>query len=338
MLPVLTTLLLGCAKTPGTVDAFSAGIASTPSPHAELCRDSTMDDQSFCMPSHLETWLREGDLRFLEGEPVGQGASGVMRMDAEIRHADLSRPLIVDVKWKPAPRSFDGLNNSPRKEVAAYQVQKLFLPEDLRVVPPTVVRCVPTRPGHEVADRAGGPALPCVWGVVSQWVHNIEPPGAVDHPRFLVDPDYREQIANLNVFMYVIGHRDTHSENWFLSTDPQRLRAVSIDNGVAFSGLKNILHPVDWSQIHVPAVSRDTIERLRGISPADVDALRNLGAWRVTSDGVDRIDADEAVDEGITFEDGVLAHGLTAQETLQVLARIRDLVERVDRGELATFP
>src|SRR5438132_5592777 len=49
----------------------------------------------------------------------------------------------MTVKIKPAGAGADEFNNRPRYELAAYQLQKLFLDTAEYVVPPTVLRGVP---------------------------------------------------------------------------------------------------------------------------------------------------------------------------------------------------
>ena len=53
-------------------------------------------------------------------------------------------PETIIVKWKQAPENdIEHFNNSPRGELSAYQIQKLYLdPEDF-VVPLSLLHCVP---------------------------------------------------------------------------------------------------------------------------------------------------------------------------------------------------
>lgn len=50
---------------------------------------------------------------------------------------------LIQVKWKKAERGGEAVNNQPRYEFAAYELQKLFLEPEDYVVPPTAVRCLP---------------------------------------------------------------------------------------------------------------------------------------------------------------------------------------------------
>src|SRR5687767_8866029 len=49
---------------------------------------------------------------------------------------------VLLVKWAKAAPGASTFNNEPRYELAAYELQKLFLPEAEYVVPPTVSRVV----------------------------------------------------------------------------------------------------------------------------------------------------------------------------------------------------
>jgi hypothetical protein len=59
----------------------------------------------------------------------------------------------VWVEWKPMPRLLDGINDSPRKELAAYQFQELFLDPGDYVVPTSAPCCLETAYFHADAER-----------------------------------------------------------------------------------------------------------------------------------------------------------------------------------------
>lgn len=336
MLSPLVLALVGCLKTPGTPAHFVVNRPLETSSQALLCDDPTLEQDDFCMVTNRERLLRTAPLTFLTGEVIGEGASGVMKMRVQLEPDD-GPPLVLDTKWKPGPKQLSGLNNSPRKEVAAYQVQKLFLPEDRYVVPPTVMRCEPTLPNTLLSTRAGGGRLPCVWGVLSQWVDNVEAPEVIDRARLETDDAYRLAMADLNLLMIVISHRDTHAQNWMLSTDPDRVRAVSVDNGIAFSGLKNPNLDVDWSAPLFQAYPADAVEALRGITPADLETFAVLGAWRVQGDHLVPTEPVRPPKRGVRLENGVLVHGLQQRELDMMYARIQAFLQAVDDGHITTF-
>jgi hypothetical protein len=177
------------------------------------------------------------------------------------------------------------------------------------VVPPTVRHCFPT--------AVHGAAC----GVLSYWLEGVTSVadaakdgwfrGQHDHlldPKlFASDRRYRDSIARVNVLTYVIGHRDSHARNFVLARTGKRTPFVySIDNSLSFTMAPNPRIPPtkDWSKLHVPALPRTVIERLRSAS----DKLSSLEAA-----------------------------GLTSAEIDGVRARMADLVRRADRGELQLY-
>ncbi len=103
-------------------------------------------------PEVAEEALAQCQLQILSKRYAGRGLTGAYRAEARLPDTGMRFP----VKWKSMPGDLDGVNNSPRKELASYQVQRLFLdPEDF-VVPTSVARCLPPEafPDPEEHDRA----------------------------------------------------------------------------------------------------------------------------------------------------------------------------------------
>src|SRR5690606_31993935 len=121
-------VVMGCTRPPPPDWATS--------PPSVLCRDPRLEASDFCMPaSALETVLRRGDLRVTDAalSESGVTAPTKLRIETTMEGAVVS----FSAKFKPAPvEDVDAFNNSPRRELAAYQIQKLFLDEDDWVVPP----------------------------------------------------------------------------------------------------------------------------------------------------------------------------------------------------------
>ena len=70
----------------------------------------------------------------------------------------------------------EGWNNVPRKEAAAYQIQKWFLDPHEYVVPPTVTRCIRLEE-FRVVDPEPEPTADsgtCVFGASSLWIVDVE--------------------------------------------------------------------------------------------------------------------------------------------------------------------
>ena len=82
--------------------------------------------------------------------------------------------LVLDFKWKPVDPSwklvtqrYDGINNSPRKELAAWVIQRLFLDPEDYVVPFTTAYCVPLADYHAQEPARRNPpsmAASACWG------------------------------------------------------------------------------------------------------------------------------------------------------------------------------
>jgi hypothetical protein len=348
LVPLLLSAFLvsasGCVTVPGTVADFSINAPQEKTPEGVLCGQPDLPEDGFCMPGpEFERYMREGSIRFLDGKATAAGISGAMKMLIELTHPDVEQPMVFNVKWKPAPTSWAGVNNSPRKEIAAYQVQKLLLPTAEWVVPPTVMRCVPTAPGVALfPERAGGEELPCVWGMLSYWLNHLEGPGQIDWDRYEADLDYRRAISNLNMFMFLISHRDAHDKNWLLTTGPVDRRAVSVDNGISFSGISNPRVHTDWNGLMVPSVPIGMVERLRTVSDGDLGELLVVGRWLKTETSFVNQGDDGLYTEALhgttwTASTGELEHGLRVGELAGLRRRIVKLLRAVDSGRMGTY-
>src|SRR5262245_21916375 len=70
-------------------------------------------------PNELERVMRQKmEIRSAKG--AGSGIMGAMRIEAYYPKSHRT----LELKWKAAPDGGDGWNNTPRREIAAYQVQK----------------------------------------------------------------------------------------------------------------------------------------------------------------------------------------------------------------------
>lgn len=341
LLTVLICAVAACAKAPGTAKDFVRPAEVELSPPSKVCQDPDLQADDLCFPGmHMERWLQTGELRFVGVDDVDAGTSGIMKLLTGVVPAGQSEELFFYVKWKPANSAVSRLNNSPRKERAAYEVQKLFLPDDRWVVPPSVMRCLPSAPGRPLVEgRVMAGRVDCVWGQLSYWVSPLDAPGEVDWERIETDTDYARALGDLNILMYVIDHKDAHKDNWLLSDDPDRMRAVAPDNGVAFSGMRNPFVKNYWGNISLESLPADTIALLRTISDDDLHALHVLETWTVEDRALVRTeDADpDTVDGGVHMIDDTLTHGLRAGEIRRIRVRIDDLLARVDSGEIGTF-
>ena len=102
--------------------------------------------------------------------------------------------------------TLDEYNDSPRRQFAAYELQKLFLDPEDYVVPTSLAYCSPlaTYPRSGVAPQR--PTLPgstCVLGFLNIWLKDVTiSDDYYDEARFVSDPTYAYYLANCH---YCLG-------------------------------------------------------------------------------------------------------------------------------------
>ncbi len=284
--------------------------------------------------------------RRLEREPfnivdVGHTHGGIMTTEKlTLAFADGTR---VDVKWKAAANGGEGWNNSPRKELAAYRVQQLFLDPEDYLVPPVAVRCIPfdTYGPVDPEPEANLPHARCVYGTLSAWLSNVrEPETTWDPARFSSDPRFAYHFANLNILTDLIEHKDRRASNFLISTDEHNPQMFSIDNGIILGG--EVYNFLTWHFDHivVGGLPRKSVDRLKHVTPADVAALGVLAELQPDADGILRlVAATPGVDitEGQrTVGDGIQI-GLTRSEIDEMNQRLRAILADVDDGKEQAF-
>ena len=163
-------------------------------PPAELCADPALGPESLCVPAERITALLRGarfEVREVKGTSAGISGAKVLVL------ALPDEALTIKVKWKQSRRGGDGLNNTPRMEIAAYETQKLFLRPDEYVVPPTVGRCLPRGSFSDPLSAADFTfeGVPCLFGILSYWIEGTTDQGVMDLPRFARDAAYRRLAA-----------------------------------------------------------------------------------------------------------------------------------------------
>jgi len=290
-------------------------------------------------PEKVRQLLESGRIEVVSSERAAGGVMGVAH--AVARFPDVGATF--EVKWKQAPENADGWNNTPRKELAAYDVQTWFLAEGDYVVPPSALRCIAletylrTFPGATV----NLPNARCVLGLLTIWLEDVEVPKVLyDEDRFERDREYARQLANLNILLYLIDHRDAREGNILVSSDPEHYRAFSVDNGIAFGSLMYNFFRGHWNVIRVPALPRTSIARLRAVDRAVLDALGVVAELHMDGEGIYRVVPDRAPldrDLGVRLQPGHLQVGLTREEIEGVRERLRVLLARIDAGEIPLF-
>ncbi len=283
--------------------------------------------------------LKERDrarLGVVEARAAGAGVTGAQKLRLLFYDGGERMP----VKGKVVPDALDGWNNSPRKEIAAYRLEQLFLEPRDYVVPTTDLYCMPLpewrRHLPERAPQIAGTS--CVLLNLALWLSDVTVPERLYDPqRFLVDPNYAYHLANFNVLTYLSDHKDQRMGNVLVSIHDEDRHVFAIDNGIAFGDrLYNWFNPSStrWSRIQVPALPRATVERLRARDRATLDA--KLGTLtQMEADPTGRLEFVEQEapwdpERSVRMRGTSLQLGLTRSEIDAVWRRIGRLLEAVD--------
>lgn len=290
-------------------------------------------------PTVLKRRLEREPFQIVAAEATEGGVMGAQKLELVFPKDGTQ----IKVKWKAAPEGGDGWNNSPRREIAAYDVERWFLNSRDSVVPPAVARCIPLDVYRPIDPQAtpNVEGAQCVFGALTVWLDNVTQPNPTfDRERFSTDERYAYHFANLNLLAYLIGHRDARANNFLISKDPANPQLFSIDNGIAFGSAIYNFFTWHFDEIAVRGLPAPSVDRLRHLDPA---APARLGV-------VAELHADEhrvlqhvepgpnaGPDEGVRKVPGGIQLGLTAEEIAAIVERRDALLRRVDAGELVLF-
>jgi hypothetical protein len=341
----------------------SAFLACAPSQRALELRFSEADvprepapANNWSLPAdRAEEILRSSPYEIHEVQGAGAGVTGARKVDLLFEFAEQEEDEVylwkidddVSLKVKPFPSpTLDGWNNNPRKEIATYELQKIFLEPRDYVVPTTVARCAPIdrTASHQASAKPTLEGTDCVLVMAALWLQNVTVPDVFfDEARFFSDPGYAYAYGVFNILTYLADHRDNRKGNFLVSKDDRFPRVYAIDNGIAFgSWIYNWFVPSSyaWREIVVPAVPRSAVDRLRNVRRADLERLSVVAEFHEDEDGSleaalpgASLDPERPVNIG----EGVVQIGLTDDEIDDVWERIEELIERVDEGELPVF-
>lgn len=291
-------------------------------------------------PATLETVLRSGQIEIVSESYAGAGLTGASRLELRL----LDHHETIAAKWKPMPTRLDGINNSPRKEIAAYEVQKLVLEPEDYVVPTSVARCLlPSAfPDPSRHSEATLPGSRCELGVLSLWLENVTlPDPLLDLERFRQDAVYARHLGRFNLVTYLIHHQDGRRGNFLVSTDDRNRRVFAIDNGVAFSGIFYNWFVPNWKHIRVPALPQRAIERLEQVRPVDLQPLAVVAELRLGPNGIFVPVPPGPIrerDEGVRIDGPTIQLGLDEDEIEDLWERIEELLEEIRDGDLGILP
>ncbi len=290
-------------------------------------------------PLEAERVLVEDAFEVVRMKGAGGGTTGARKMT--LRFSSLAQE--IPVKGKRIPGDLDGVNNAPRKELAAFAIQRLFFDPEDYVVPTTTVRCIETEVFNEYSLIPTGPTISgsaCVLVVFALWIDDVTIPDELyEEERFLTDATYAYFMANLNLFTHLVDHRDGRSGNFMVSEEGPR-QAFSIDNGISFGPLVYNFFVANWTELRVPALRRDSIERLRTLDREELDYLGTVTQLAMSPDGILRPVEPEPPfdeDEGARLRGTTVQFGLTKDEIDDVWERIEQLIEDVDAGQVQVF-
>ena len=314
--------------------------SEAPSPHGE----DRFPNWQFS-PQELEGELYKvliaGEFEVKEVQTTERGTSGAEKVSVDL--TVLGKGMKFKFK-KAIPGDLDSFNNSPRREIAAYRIQKLFLEPEDYVVPTSFLYCVPFDLWHQYHPRftaASVDGTNCVLGLVSIWLVKVKIPEVLyDESRFLNEPNYAYFMSNLNLLTYLIAHRDARKGNFLVSKDDKRRQVFSIDNGESFGSFPYNFFVQNWDEIIVPALRQDSIERLRQIQRQDLDFLGVVVQLEKDENGILKpVPAGNNLDptKSVRIHDGIVQLGIRGSEIDDVWERIQTLIADVDSGEIPVF-
>ena len=302
-----------------------------------LAATAAAQDSNITQPiADLERLLAAEPLVITQAEISRPKAKGDITLRADVSFGG-APPLRVKLrKAEPGANSF---NNVPRYDLAAYELQKLFIDPAEYVVPPTALRMVSLAdfarysPGVERTFSSADQVL----AVVQYWLSDITVIADVYDPaRFDADPVYARHIGQLNVLTYLIEHGDANVGNFLIGKAETGARVFSIDHGVAFASEASDRSKV-WKDMRVRRLPADTVDRLRKITPQLLqDRLGVLAQWQLQGTQYAPVAPGEnlSVNRGVRREGGNLQMGLTKSEISAVYRLLTRLLERIDAGEI----
>lgn len=285
----------------------------------------------------IEHALWHEPITIIQAEPAQAGGDGTQ---AVLLQRGEAPPLRVKVR--PAPRGGEAFGNQPRYEVAAYQVQKLFLDPAQYVVPPTAVRCLPLD-AYQAFDPFAEPTFANTASVLFVLQHHLAAASAdklFDQDRFKKDPMYARHLGHLLVFTYLIKHNNSNRDNTIISGDPADPRLFSVENSTAFDAPAASRHGHAWRRFPVTRLPAEPIGRLRSVTLDAVrEALAVIVQFRVEDGQLIPMESTENfnIRQGVRRAEDMIQLGLTEKEIRDLYTRLEDLLRLVGIGRIETF-
>jgi hypothetical protein len=248
---------------------------------------------------------------------------------------------MLQLKMKRAPTGGHITNNAPRFEMAAYQLQKMFLDHDDYVVPPTYGRSMPVKEyrKYEIQVSPTFKNTSSVFFILQCWLEEVTNEFEFDEERFDSDSSYAYHIANLNIFTYLIEHHDSNKGNFLISTIPDLPRVYAVDNGMAF-GEQESRRGIFWRDIRVSKLPAKTVDRLKTITTEQLHTKLGVVAQYQIVDGLlEQAEATENLDpkKGVRRAGSKVQFGLTADEIAAIDKRLKKLIQEIDKHKYTLF-
>ena len=303
-----------------------------------LAATAAAQDSNITQPiADLERLLAAEPLVIVQAEISRPKAKGDITLKADVSFGG-APPLRV--KLRKAEPGAEAFNNVPRYDLAAYELQKLFLEPAEYVVPPTALRFVPradfAKYQPDVVRTFS--SADQVLAVLQYWLSDIAVIADVYNPtRFDADPLYARHIGQLNVLTYLIEHRDSNAGNFLIGKAATGARVFSIDHGVAFAS-EDSDRGEAWKVIRVNRLPADTVAKLRTVTlPVLEQRLGVLAQWKLEGDRYVPVapGPNLSPNRGVRRAGKDLQMGLTKSEIAAVNRLLVRLLQRIDAGEIA---
>lgn len=305
---------------------------------AGLAATAAAQDSNITQPiADLERLLAAEPLVITQAEISRPKAKGDITLRADV---SLGGAPPLRVKLRKAEPGADTFNNVPRYDLAAYELQKLFIEPAEYVVPPTVLRFIPRADfaKYQPDVTRTFSSADQVLAVLQYWLSDITVVADVYDPaRFDADPVYARHIGQLNVLTYLIEHRDSNVGNFLIGKSPTGARVFSIDHGVAFASIDSDRGEA-WKDIRVNRLPADTVARLRTVTvPVLEQHLGVLAQWKLEGDRYVPVapGPNLSPNRGVRRKGNDLQMGLTKSEISAVNRLLVKLLQRIDAGEIA---
>ena len=287
----------------------------------------------------LERMLASDPFTIVSAEISRPKARGDITLKAEVSFD--GRPPIR-VKLRKAEPGADDFNNQPRYDVAAYRLQAMFLDPADYVVPPTALRFVAVEEFRRFSRDVDRTFIGVdeVLAVLQYWLQEVKVVEDVLSPTlYAADPVYSRHVEQLNVLTWLIDHGDSNLGNFLISRVEQGPRVFSVDNGVAFASGGSDRGRL-WDEMRVSKLPAATVERLRAITVAGLEAeLGVVAQWRQEGNRYVPVPPGPNLRpaRGVRRVGDDLQLGLTTAEIAKVHKNLERLLAMVDAGSIKTY-